>query len=274
MSDWIPALTSSGFVALISFIWGTYYKAAIEKGVQHRLDLKLEEVRSQFRQEEEKYKQALGAQDAKISALRSGALAGLANRSMSLDKRRLEAIETLWAGISDYGPFKIVAQMTKALKLDALIDAAELGKPDSEKIRQFADVIWTMYKLDDYQAAKQVTRERPFVSPLAWAIYSAHAIAVSSPIAGLAATRTGVGMQILSDPKPLLDSVKAVLPGYTQFIDDHGAGSFPYLIEPLENALLDELRKNLDGAEGDEQTLQKAAAILKAAEALSGTQLA
>lgn len=81
--------------------------------------------------------------------------------------------------------------------------------------------------------------------------------------------RTGVGPTILKDPKALLDSIKAVLPEYTNFIDEWGSGAMPHLIEPLENALLNELRKHLDGAESDEQTLTKAAAIIKAAESMS-----
>ncbi|TAY18622.1 hypothetical protein ELH91_18425 [Rhizobium leguminosarum] len=270
MSDWVPAISSSGVLALICFIWGTYYKATIEKGVQHRLDTKLEEMRSQFRQDEERHKQALKVQDERISALRSGALAGLASRSAALDKRRLEAIETLWAAASDYGPLKMAGKMTQVLNMEKLIEAAEFDKPGSENIRQFASFIWTTCKLDDYKTTSQnIARERPFVSPLAWAIYTAHAIAVSSPVVDLGAIRTGVGPKLLKDPKPLLDSIKAVLPDYTQYIDDRGSAAMPNLVEPLEEALLKELRKSLDGGESDEQTLSKAAAIIKAADTLS-----
>ncbi|QIO53390.1 hypothetical protein HA461_20425 [Rhizobium leguminosarum bv. trifolii] len=269
MSDWIPAISSSGVMALICFIWGTYYKAAIERGVQHRLDIKLEEMRSSFRQDEERHKQALKTQDERISALRSGALSSLASRSAALDKRRLEAVETLWAAVSDYGPLKMACKMTEKLNMEKMIEAAELGRSGSENLRKFADFIWTTCKLDDYRSSGQnIAREKPFVSPLAWAIYSAHSISVSSPVLELGAVRTGVGPKILKDPKALLDSIKAVLPGYTDFINELGSAAMPHLIEPLENALLDELRKHLDGAETDEQTLTKAAAIIKAADSM------
>jgi hypothetical protein len=92
-TDWIPAISTSSLLTVIGVIVGTYYKAKVEKGIQHNFDQKLEELRAQLRRDEEQLKADLRTRDDEIAALRSGALSGMASRQAALDKRRLEAIE-------------------------------------------------------------------------------------------------------------------------------------------------------------------------------------
>jgi len=88
-TDWIPAISTSTLLTVIGFLVGTYYKAKVEKGVQHNLDQKLEELRAKLRRDEEGLKAELRSRDDQIAALRSGALSGMATRQAALDKRRL-----------------------------------------------------------------------------------------------------------------------------------------------------------------------------------------
>ncbi|MBO9168357.1 hypothetical protein J5275_08150 [Rhizobium sp. L245/93] len=264
MQDWVPALSSSGVVAIIGFIWGTYYKAAIEKGIEHRLNAKLEASKSEYRKEEEAYKQALKHKDDQIVALRSGALSALATRSAALDKRKLEAIENVWASASDYTPLKTAATMAQNLHLRQIIDRSELGKPGSQDVREFVARICEACKIESVQPQKLPTRERPFVSPLTWALHSAHATILATTAIDLLAARAGVGLSIMRDSKELLDSVKAVIPTFSAFMDEHGRDALPHLVEPLEEALLSELRREISGADSDGAMVEKAARILKA----------
>jgi hypothetical protein len=100
-TDWIPAISTSSVLTVIGVIVGTYYKAKVEKGIQHSFDQKLEELRAKLRRDEEELKADLRSTDNEIAALRSGPLSGMASRQATLDKRRLEAIEKLWSTVID-----------------------------------------------------------------------------------------------------------------------------------------------------------------------------
>jgi hypothetical protein len=80
------------------------------------------------------------------------------------------------------------------------------------------------------------------------------------------AARAGAGKKVLADAKPLIDSVKAVLPHYSQYLDQFGTGGLSLLIEDLEEKLLAEIVGSLESIASDNKTVAQAAVILKAAE--------
>jgi hypothetical protein len=78
-TDWIPAISTSSLLTVIAVIVGPFYKAKVEKGIQHNFDQKLEELRAKLRSDEEQLKADLRSKDDEIAALRSGALSGMAS---------------------------------------------------------------------------------------------------------------------------------------------------------------------------------------------------
>ncbi len=58
--------------------------------------------------------------------------------------------------------------------------------------------------------------------------------------------------------------LKAALPHQTQFIDKYDSAGYHYLLDELEEKLLGELRKMLDGVESDEAIIAQSAKIMKA----------
>jgi hypothetical protein len=269
--EWLAAVTSSTAVGILGFIVGTYYKAKVEKSIQHELDAKLEAVRVAFRKEEEILKADLRAKGEQIAALRSGALSGLASRHAAIDKRRLEAIDKVWASAIKHGPYKFAAKMTSVIKMEVALEGSAKQDAQGAKLRDLATVIWNTVGLDKVTAADSPDTERPFLPPLVWALFSAYRHVVSHPIAQLAAMRAGVGKEVLADPKPMLDLVKSALPHFTVFIDKFGVGGLSFLIDELEKALLEELQRSLHNPEGDRANLEQAAAILRAADKLAET---
>lgn len=270
-SEWFAAISTSTVTAIVGFAVGTFYKAKVEKSVQHNLDRKLEALRTVLRKEEEVLKAELRAKGEQIAALRGGALSGLANRHAAIDKRRLEAIDKLWAATVKQAQFKTALKMTASLKMDvALVDAA---KQDAEgaKLRTFAAVIWKMSGLDNVKPVDPPDSERPFLPPLVWALYSAYSQVIALPLAQLAAMRAGTGPELLADPKPMIDLVKTALPHQAVVLDEHGTVALPYLIDELEKAILKEVRRCLNNPDADQASVEQAAAILRAADALADT---
>lgn len=274
MLDWLPngwqaALTSSTATAIIMLIVGTYFKSKIEKSIQHSFDLKLEKIRSGFRNEEEGIRADLKAKGEQITALRGSALSGLANRYAALDKRRLDAIDKLWTAAVTSGQFKTAAKMVSSIKMEVALDAAAKQDDEGKKLREFATAIWNASGMENLKPGQIPHTERPFLPPLVWAIYSAYSQVLMYPVAQLAAMRSGVGSKLLADPKPLLQLVKIALPHQSKFVDEFGVDSLTLLIEELEETLLREIQRNLHNSDADDASLQQAAAIVKAANSLA-----
>jgi len=77
----------------------------------------------------------------------------------------------------------------------------------------------------------------------------------------------------IEEPEKLLNTehirgiLKATLPHRTKFIDEHDAGAYYPLVEEIEDKLLSELRKILEGKEADQSSIQQTKEILSAIKA-------
>lgn len=268
-AGWLAAITSSTATAILGIVIGTYYKAKVEKAIQHNFDAKLETLRANLRKDEEELRADLKAKGEQIAALRGGALSGLANRYTALDKRRLEAIDRVWTAVVGQHLSKMAAKMAGVIDMESALNAAAKKDAEGEKFREFANVIWLAAGLDNVKAEEKPYSERPFLPPLVWALYAAYDHIISHSIAQLAAMRNGIDNNSLSNPKPILELVRSALPHQVAFINSAGVGQLTQLIDELEETLLQEIKAALHNPDADQANLQQAAAILKAADRLA-----
>src|SRR6185312_4886785 len=144
-------------------------KSWIESGIRHHYDSQLASLRSELRGSEERLKSDLRSSEATIAALRENVFAGRGQRESLLDKRRIEAVERIWAALSKLAPLRFVSELMARVDFKV---AAELA-PDDPKVREFAATITKnvpeMKDLNHGAADEQI-----FVSPLAWAYFSAY----------------------------------------------------------------------------------------------------
>jgi hypothetical protein len=183
-------------------------------------------VEHEFKEKLEEVKADLQAKENQIAALQSGALTGLASRQAALDTRRLQAVDDLWTSL----------QALKAL---------------SETVDTF--------RLD----LSNADRARPYVSDIAWALFSAYKAIVLQGVVFVEMWKRGTDPTPILDTKPIAILIKAVLPESSASIDKWDSALFHRMLEPLENRLLTELRSTLKGTESDEATVKQAASILK-----------
>jgi hypothetical protein len=273
MLDWFPstwqaAITASAVgsvvLAIIAFVGSTFLKAKIESNIKNQYDINIEELKSSLRRLENATQNEMRAKEDQISALRSGALSGLANRYVLLDKRRIEAIEKVWSHVIHLGRLKLSVAMTKSIKMDYVINIAEKNDEEGRKARDFAGVIWSASGLDKFEPGIPPDTERPFVPPLVWGLFVAYRQIIGHPAAMLSAMRSGVGTKILADPKPMLDLVKAALPHQVDFIDKLGTSSIPYIADELEEKLFSEIQNSLMNPSSYHENIEQAAQILSA----------
>ena len=225
-----------------------WIKQSVERSVQARYERELETVRSDLRLKE-----------AKITGLQNNALGGLAARQALLGKRRLEATERLWRATLDLGVFKAAATTMTMLKIDKVAERT----PREENLRQFLQMMKggeLKSRLNDNSAAL----ERPFVAPGVWAVFSAYRAVLVSCYVYLEILSTGIedATSMFREDK-LIETVKAVLPTYSDYLDERRLSGVALLVDTIEEKLLELIRHSMSDTASDEEGAAQTARILK-----------
>lgn len=271
--DWFTWGIVSSFtvpvLSVVTFIIGHYYKVKIEKSVQHNMDRRLEDLRSEVRKNEEVLRADLNEKSQSIIALRNVALSTLSTRQVAIEQRRIQAIEKVWASAVDYSRLKMAAAMVGSMNIDAVLNGAAQQDDQGFKLRELGGEFWNASGLTEAKPALSANIERPFLTPIVWARYSAYCAVLGHAVAILAAMRTGADPKLLAEPTSMLNLVKSALPHQAGLVDKFGVACLNYLVEELEEALLRELQNSLQNQEADVAQIEQAAAILKAVEVLT-----
>lgn len=256
---WFPALSSTGALALAIWLFRRWITERLARSIQHDLDRKLEALRSSLRESEERLKAELREKEIEIAHLRSGALSAMASRQMNLDKRRLDAIDQLWASVNSLTPARYIASMMGAVKFDAAATAAE----SDPRMREFFATIGNGFepsKLDHSGAAKA----RPFVSASVWAAYSALLSVIMFSVFRWMQIKGGLGARDFGNHEAIRKVIKAALPDWKEdYLDSLDPSNYQVLIEPLEDRLLQSIRSMLAGEEDDKAAVERAQRIVK-----------
>jgi hypothetical protein len=258
MELWYPALTTTSLLALVLWLARKLISTRLVKSVEHEFDAKLAKLGSELREGEEQLRASLRARETEIAALRSGALSAMSGRQAALDKRRLEAVDQLWASVTALGPARFLAATLAVVKIDA---ASELAQRDP-KARQFFETIGLGFdpkSMDHASAAKA----RPYVSPMIWAVFSAMQAVASHAVIQWHALKSGINPTGLIDDEAIKKLIKSALPHYANYIDTNGSAAFYYTFDALEATLLAEIQKMLAGVESDKASVDQAAEILR-----------
>jgi hypothetical protein len=259
LAGWLPwiSLFFSVGTPLVIFIGRNWLKARIEKGVQHHFDRQMEEIRADFRASEERLKSNLRDRESELATLRNTVLTGSASRQALLDKRRFEAVEKVWTAVNDMARLKSLSSFM------ALLNIKEVSKRARDpKMQQFLSMMGS--GAPEIDEIKNVARdERPFLPELAWAYYSAYSTILFGNLALFKVLQVG-----MDEPEKVLTRegtkkiLKATLPHQSEWIDSTEPERYYYLLDELEEKLIGELRKILDGAEADQAATERGHSIL------------
>lgn len=262
--DW-TSLIPTAVLACALYLGRNWIKAGIEKSVQYRFDAKIETLRTQLRHNEENFISELRMKEAEISALRDGVLSGRANRQALLDKRRIEAVERVWKAVIEFAPYKVLSAQMAMIKFDA---AAE-DTPQNPNLRKFFEIIGNVIP-DRKPPDNPAKNEQPFVSPIAWALFSAYQAVLVHAYLMVKVLELGIkdaGKLIKTESVGNL--LKTALPYMTKYIDEHGSARYHYFLDELEAKLLAELRSMLEGEDIDKASVEQSAKIMKAVDQVS-----
>jgi hypothetical protein len=260
LAGWISVAIN---VLILALVLGgrKWIEASVEKRVQHKFDQKLEAAKTELRKNEEAFKGDLRAKEAEISALRDAVLSGREQRQALLDKRRIEAVERIWEAAGRLAPFHLASATMARINFD---EAAKRA-PRRPELRNFFNLIAPTSHLDPFKTEKKAIHEQPFLSPLAWAYYSAYQSILMG--AYLEARMLAEGVE---DAGKLLkrdhakELLKAALPHQREFIETNDPSAYNFLLDELKDCLLAELKRMLDGKEADRDAIDHAKQIASA----------
>ena len=257
--DWVVSTFSTTLLlAALAWLLRNLIKTRLTASVQHEFNAELESLRADLRKSEESFKADLRAKETQIEVLRSGALSGLASRQVTLDKRRLEAVEQLWAGIEVLAPLKWAASMIAPLKFEESLKVASENK-------QFREIFEKMSSPIDMQKISKIDvhKSRPFVSEIAWALFCAYHAVLGHAATQLQMLKVGLNAADILNSEHVSKLIKVAMPHYADYVDEHGPKGYFYTLEPLESELLKELKHMMRGEESDRASIELAVKIMK-----------
>lgn len=262
ITGWIPSLVTTGSLGILIFLSKNLIITRLKNAVQHEYDKKLESVKSAHKVIENQLQTEILKREHEISLIRESAISGLAHRSSLLFERQLSAVEELWRSYTTLSQARFVSTMMSRVNLQ---EVSKTIAHDSS-MQQFFQMIGKnvdMNKLSETQPANL----RPFVSQTIWAYFSAYQSIVLHYVVLAKVFELGLGDNMTKSDE-LINLLLKVLPHQKEFIEKFGVeGSF-YLLEEIEQKLLDEINDFLSGKGVSEERLKEATEIIKYSEQL------
>ena len=262
--DWVPAISTTAGLGIAAWLLRNWISQRLAKSITFEFDKKLEAIKAQNREAEERLRAGLRAGEEEIATLRASAMAALSSRQIAVDKRRLDAIDQLWASVMSLNRARGISLMMSTLKFEAVAKRAETDP----KMRDVLAMIGKGFDITKDLDQTDASKARPFVSPLAWAIYTALLGIIVNGAMRWHVAQGGLGPQDFSDSEALSNMVKAAMPEYAKYIDEQGTSGLHFLVDTLEMKLLAEFQAMMTGAEADRSSVQQAKDIMKYSEEL------
>lgn len=249
---------STALFALVLWLARNLIITRLTKSVESEYSRLLETYKFELRVSEESFKADLKNKEVEISALRSGTLSAISSRHLLLDKKRMEASEEIWASVVSLGVFKMVSTVMSVINFE---EAAEAAKHDPN-VRKIVSVVDKQLDPEYLKSQLAPAKSRPFVSPMLWASYSAYSTVLMQAVVRANIIKLGVGAEMIKGDKSA-ELLTLVLPHFADFIKEHGASSYHYLLDELEEKIITEIHATISGGETDEDSIQRAAAVIK-----------
>lgn len=248
-SNLLNAALSVGALSGILFFFRDKLSDYLFKHIQHRFDVKLAEVQSDFR-----------TREATLERLTSTALSSIAARQTAIDKRRVEAVDQIWAAVHLLQPCRFIATWMSTLKFERL---AELAEHDE---RGRAVVNHLNFDATAHATAhEKANTARPFLSPAAWAYFSAYSAVLGYAVAQMTIIKMGQKADLIAQPETVTELVAKALPHRKDYLEQWKIAGSYRLLDELEERLLGELQAFLNGGHGDEALVAQTADLLKLA---------
>lgn len=248
--DWLPAISTAAAIGFALWLSRKLILTRLANSVRHEFDVKLEQLRSDLHDRERE-----------IRGVRETALSALTTAKSAIDQRRIEAIDQVWQGLIEARADVMAVHLVGILKLNNI--ARSISDP---RLQQFMETITGLANSSTDAKRKEeirkVERARPWISPMAWALYTAYLAIVHTSVIRLSATNAGIeNADDLVNKAAAAEMLSAALPDRNIQEDNFPDSLLPDLVKELEEKLLHELQESAIRIESDEETVKTATRI-------------
>jgi len=264
--DWIPAISST--TLLIVFLWlaRNIIKTRLINSVRHEYDKKLTALKADLTNKQDLLKADLRSKELQLESLKSTALSGISHRQSALFEKQVQAIEVLWSQVIDLLPVKSAAQNLAIIKFDSAVKLAS----ENTEAREMFEVIGSNVDLTSVDT-KETHKVRPFISPIAWAYFSAYTAILGHTAIKFHMLKKGLDLPEIVDNKNLVKVIVTALPHQKDYVAKVNPEAFYHLLDELESLMLFAFNNTLKGEQEDKAALKQAAELITASEELTNT---
>lgn len=262
--DWVPAISTTSLLAGALWLARNVIATRLTNSVRHEYDGKLANLNSELAKKQEILKADLRSKELQLESLRTTALTGIAQRQSALFEKQVQAIETIWSQIINLSPVKAAAQNLSFIKFDDAIKHAS----EDKKTRDVFEMLGKKVELTSVDTT-DANKVRPFISPVAWAYFSAYTAILGHAAIKLYMLKKGLNYPEIINVDGLKKVIVTALPHQEQYVESVNESAYYHLLDELESLILLAFNNTLNGEQEDRSTLLKAAEIIRASESLT-----
>jgi hypothetical protein len=234
--------------------------------IQVGVDSRIETLRSELRKAEETFKGEIRANEQRFNSAVNVALTSLSGRQSVLITRRLRAVDELWAHKAKLDSAKPAVQLMSMVKFEV----AAKQSAQKENVRTVFKILDMTYlsTLEKHMSENKLPlleAERPYLSPVLWALYAAYSAVVFHAVGSLKFLASGIGDHEVFTDEPTDELLMAALPDLSADVAKYSANRYYQFLTVLETRLLIATEDMLAGKEADTASLEQAQSILQAA---------
>lgn len=251
-TDWLlSSVLTTAAIAVLAWLGRKWLAEWISASVRHDFDKKLEGLRAELR-----------AKEAQIAALREGALANMIALQNATAQRRLKAADDLWQAVTELNAFTGALVHMSVIKFDAASARIETD-PKLRKLFEMTSKIGP----ENFDVSATADSTRPYLSDLSWALFSAYRMIFHVAYMKMNLLKLGIDGRQFMKPDAINELLTKALPDHKDYIEKHGHTVHHLLVDPLRDRILAEIRKTIEGKRQDGENVQRAAEIVKLANA-------
>lgn len=220
-----------------------------------RLDLK---IKSDLAALESRLRES----EASSQTFRQFALANLGKNEDLLIERRIRAAEAVWTDAVSLQKHRYLVEFLKVLNVEEL--EKDIHRKDYQ---EFINNLTPNLAPDKLKLEFSSATHRPFLSPLAWASFSAYVAIYSIPLIVFVTLRSGMKIGSSINKGDYGRIIAPIVPEALEDVRENGVLRVLHYIDKVEELLLAELKESISGKESSDEANKRARAIIEAVEA-------
>lgn len=258
ITNWLitPVVTSVPifiFIGLVTYFCKDWLLAKIIKKIETEQKLKLAEFDAEISKAEADRKSFEETNIRNEEFIRRSVESTRNHHSTTLNDLRIEAVKSLWESVVLSYKVRILIAQLQSLNVDEI-----LNQSNDNSIKEFMNVIASTSNVDQYLqeiAQQNVNKYRPFIPQKLWEYYSAYMSVISTALMVMKTVEFGVGDKKLYDFGSAAEEVFKIAPFGKEGFEKFGWTFMFHQDKILENAIISEIRKFVDGDELDEKQI-------------------